>query len=113
MLREDVVSVFLLECAEFCCAFRVRCEIDCDSVADILWNVDFRAERSMLDVVDVVVEELVDVVLHLDDCGRVRSDDNRNVLLDSDSHDCVVSRRVVLDFKDGIGSGIDWLHTPI
>ena len=60
-------AVLLLECPELGGTFGIGLEIGLDSRANLGRDIQVLVERAMLDVIDILVVELVDIVLHLDD----------------------------------------------
>ena len=78
----------------------VGLKIGLNIIAYPLRDVERRIERTMLNIIAIVVVELVDVVLHLHDGGRVSRNDKGYIALDTHTHEGVVARRVVLNRED-------------
>ena len=104
VLRQNVVSVFRLQGAEFGRSLRVRLHAGFEFLAHCRVEMNLVGNGSLLDILHIFIIEAVHIVLKLDDGGRVRGDDEGDVLLDTHTHQHIIAGVVVRGCRRTEGS---------
>ena len=99
-------TIFLLQFAQLGSTLWIGLQLCFDLLADILGDVEVVAQRTLLDVVTILVIVLIDVLLHLDQRRWVGRDEDGGIDLDRETHDGVVAGIVILDAIHATRHGI-------
>lgn len=110
VLGKHLVSVFRLESAKLRSPFRVRLHAGFQLLPDGGVELNLVRNRTVLDISHILVIEAVHIILQLYDGGRVRGDDEGDVLLDAHTHQNIIAGVVVRDGIDALWVRIQSLH---
>ena len=99
-------TILLLEFAKLCSTSWIWLNLCLNLLADILWNIEVVAERTLLDIVAILVVILIDILLYLNQSRWIGCDEDCSIDLDRKSHDGVITSSIVLDAIDASWNGI-------
>ena len=75
-------TILLLELAKLCRTRWIWLNLRLNLLADIIWDIEVVAERTLLDIVAILVVVLIDILLYLDQSRRIGSDEDSSIDLD-------------------------------